>query len=94
MNLKYLNARYALCNAGFMLLVSGSLGFAYNYLSQSGFSAGTIGTVMSIVSLLGVFIGPAAGDLVDRSEKITQKVFITASMVACAAMCALLLVIP
>ncbi len=94
MNLKYLNARYALCNIGFMLLVSGSLGFAYNYLSQSGFESGTIGTVMSIVSLLGVFIGPAAGDIVDRSDKITQKTFITGSMVICAALSAVLLALP
>ena len=94
MNLKYLNARYALCNIGFMLLVSGSLGFAYNYLSQSGFESGTIGTVMSIVSLLGVFIGPAAGDIVDRSDKITQKSFITGSMVICVALSAVLLALP
>ena len=94
MNLKYLNARYALANIGFMLLVAGSLGFAYNYLSQSGFGAGTIGTTMSIVSLAGVFIGPAAGDIVDRSEKITQKRFITGAMILCAALAALLLVLP
>lgn len=94
MNLKNLNAKYALVNAGFMVLVAGTLGFAYNYLSQSGFSAGTIGTVMSIVSIAGVFIGPAAGDLVDRSEKITQKMFISASMILCAALALVLLVIP
>lgn len=94
MNLKYLNARYALANVGFMLLVAGSLGFAYNYLSQSGFEAGTIGTTMSIVSLAGVFIGPAAGDIVDRSEKITQKGFITGAMIVCIVMSALLLAIP
>ncbi len=94
MNLKYLNARYALANIGFMLLISGSLGFAYNYLSQSGFASGTIGTVMSIVSLAGVFIGPAAGDIVDRSEKITQKRFITGAMILVACLSALLLVIP
>lgn len=94
MNLKNLNLKYALANAGFMILVAGSLGFAYNYLSQSGFEAGTIGTVMSIVSIGGVFIGPAAGDLVDRSEMITQKLFITASMAICGLFAALLLVIP
>ena len=94
MNLKYLNTRYTLCSIGFELLVVGSLGFAYNYLAQSGFAAGTIGTVMSIVSLVGIFIGPAAGDLVDRSEKITQKRFITVAMATCATLCALLLVIP
>lgn len=94
MNLKYLNARYALANVGFMLLVAGSLGFAYNYLSQSGFEAGTIGTTMSIVSLAGVFIGPAAGDIVDRSKKITQKSFITGAMAVCVVMSALLLAVP
>ena len=83
MNLKNLNLKYALVNIGYMLLVSGSLGFAYNYLSQSGFDDGTIGTVMSLVSLFGVFLGPAAADIVDRSDKITQKMFITASMVVC-----------
>ena len=94
MNLKYLNARYALANIGFMLLIAGSLGFAYNYLSQSGFASGTIGTVMSIVSLAGVFIGPTAGDIVDRSEKITQKRFITGAMLLCAALAGILLVLP
>lgn len=94
MGLKNLNAKYALVNAGFMMLVAGSLGYAYNYLSQSGFETGTIGTVMSVVSLAGVFIGPAVGDLVDRSDKITQKMFISGSMIACAALCALLLFIP
>lgn len=94
MNLKNLNLKYALANAGFMILVAGSLGFAYNYLSQSGFEAGTIGTVMSLVSIGGVLIGPAAGDLVDRSDKITQKLFITGSMVVCGSFAALLLLIP
>lgn len=94
MNLKNLNLKYALVNAGFMLLVAGSIGFAYNYLSQSGFDPGTIGTVMSIVSLGGVFLGPAIGDLADRSERITQKMIITASMAICGVLAALLLVIP
>ncbi|MBO7674023.1 MAG: MFS transporter [Atopobiaceae bacterium] len=94
MNLKNLNLKYALVNIGYMLLVSGSLGFAYNYLSQSGFDDGTIGTVMSLVSLFGVFLGPAAADIVDRSDKITQKMFITASMVVCGVFAGILLLIP
>lgn len=94
MNLRHLNLRYAAVNIGFMLLVSGSLGFAYNYLSQSGFDAGTIGTTMSLVSLGGVFLGPAAGDLVDRSSKITQKMFISGSMIVVAVLSILLLLIP
>lgn len=94
MNLKNLNLKYALSNIGFMLIVSGSLSFAYNYLSQSGFDDGTIGTTMSLVSLLGVFLGPAAADLVDRSPKLTQKKFITISMAICAVFAGLLLLVP
>lgn len=94
MNLKNLNLKYALVNIGFMLLVSGSLGFAYNYLSQSGFDDGTIGTTMSLISLIGVFVGPAAADIVDRSQKITQKMFIVGSMVVCAVFAVILLFIP
>lgn len=94
MNLKNLNLKYALVNIGFMLLISGSIGFAYNYLSQVGFSAGTIGTTMSVMSLIGVFLGPAAGDLVDRSDRITQKAFISGSMVLCAILGITLLLIP
>jgi PPP family 3-phenylpropionic acid transporter len=77
-----------------MLLISGSLGFAYNYLSQSGFDDGTAGTTMSLVSLFGALLGPVAADVVDRSSKVTQKMFITASMFVCAAFSAILLLIP
>lgn len=94
MNQKGLNVKYSLVNIGFMLLVSGSVGFAYNFLSQSGFDDATAGVTMSMVSLLGVFAGPAAADVVDRSPKITQKMFIAASMVVCAAFGAILLAIP
>ncbi|MBQ9316915.1 MAG: hypothetical protein IJ203_08845, partial [Atopobiaceae bacterium] len=94
MEFKYLNLRYAFVNIGFLMLFAGSMGYAYNVLSQSGFDDATIGTVMSVISLLGVFAGPAAGDLVDRSPKITQKMFISASMVLCGAGALLLLVIP
>lgn len=94
MNLRNLNLKYALVNIGYMLLISGSLGFAFNYLSQVGFEAGTIGTLMSVMSLAGIVLGPVAGDVVDRSQKITQKSFIVASMVVCAVFGGLLLAIP
>ncbi|MBR3313159.1 MAG: MFS transporter [Atopobiaceae bacterium] len=94
MNLKNLNFKYALVNIGYMLLISGSLGFAFNYLSQVGFEPGVIGTVMSVVSLAGVFLGPIAGDLVDRSQKITQKLFIIGSMIMCALAGSVLLMLP
>ena len=81
MDLKNLNLKYALVNIGFLMLVAGTMGYAYNFLSQSGFSDGTIGTIMTAISLIGVFAGPAAGDLVDRSKRITQKMFISVSMI-------------
>ena len=77
-----------------MSVAYGCIGFAYNYLSQSGFDDGTVGTVMSITSLLGIILGPAAADLVDRSQRLTQKTFITASMVVCGAFAAILLFVP
>jgi PPP family 3-phenylpropionic acid transporter len=49
---------------------------------------------MSLVSLLGVFAGPAAADVVDRSDKIGQKAFIAGSMIVCAIFSALLLIVP
>ena len=72
MDLRSLNFKYALVSIGFMLVGSGCIGFAYNYLSQSGFDDGTVETVMSLISLLGIILGPAADDLIDRSQRITQ----------------------
>ena len=94
MSYKLLNVRYSLVTIGSMLLASATFGFAYNFLSQSGFDDATTGTTISLISLLGVFVGPFVADIVDRSSKLTQKMFIAASMVVCAAFCALLLVVP
>lgn len=94
MDLKNLNLKYALVNIGFLMLISGTMGYAYNFLSQSGFADGTIGTIMTAISLLGVFAGPTAGDIVDRSDKITQKMFISSSMMLCGAGALVLLMLP
>ena len=94
MDLKNLNLKYALVNIGFLMLVSGTMGYAYNFLSQNGFPDGTIGTIMTCISLLGVFAGPTAGDIVDRSNKITQKMFISGSMILCAVGALILLLVP
>lgn len=94
MDLKNLNLKYALVNIGFLMLVAGTMGYAYNFLSQSGFSDGTIGTIMTAISLIGVFAGPAAGDLVDRSKKITQKMFISVSMIVVGLGALVLLLLP
>ena len=41
MEFKYLNLRYAFVNIGFLMLFAGSMGYAYNFLSQSGFDDAT-----------------------------------------------------
>ncbi|MDO4405258.1 MAG: hypothetical protein Q4C09_09500, partial [Atopobiaceae bacterium] len=94
MELGHLNLKYALVNIAYLLLICGTLGYAYNFLSQSGFDDGTAGMVITTVSLLGVFAGPAAGSLVDSSEKITQKLFISASMIVTIAMACVLTLMP
>ena len=94
MDLKNLNLKYALVNIGFLMLVAGTMGYAYNFLSQNGFADSAIGTIMTCISLLGVFAGPTAGDIVDRSDKITQKMFISGSMILCGAGALILLLLP
>ena len=94
MKLDHLNLKYALVNIGYLLLVCGTLGYAYNFLSQSGFDDGTTGMVITAISLLGVFAGPAAGALVDSSEKITQKLFIAGSMIVTILLAAVLTMLP
>ncbi len=94
MELKNLNLKYALVNIGFLMMVAGTMGYAYNFLSQNGFADGTIGTIMTCISLLGVFAGPTAGDIVDRSDKITQKMFISGAMIVCCLGAVALLLLP
>ena len=94
MKLEHLNLKYALVNIGYLLLVCGTLGYAYNFLSQSGFDDGTTGMVITTISLLGVFAGPTAGSIVDSSKRITQKMFISASMIVTIVLAAILTMIP
>ena len=75
MNLKHLNLKYALVNFALFLLLAGTAGFTYNYLSQMGFGDGVIGAILTAANLVGVFAGPVAGDIVDRSRAITQRGF-------------------
>ena len=42
----YLNAKYALVSASFMMLVVAVAGYAYNFLAQSGLSDGLTGIIM------------------------------------------------
>lgn len=93
-NLKGLNLKYAFCNIGYLFLIVGTMGYAYNYLSQCGFSDGVVGTVMAITSLLGAIGGPVVGDIIDHSRIVTQKTFIQVSSIIIIVASALLLVVP
>lgn len=93
-NLKGLNIKYAFCNIGYLFLIVGTMGYAYNYLSQCGFSDGVVGTVMAVTNLLGAIGGPVVGDVIDHSRTITQKGFIQVSSIIIIAAAALLIFVP
>lgn len=93
-NLRGLNIKYAFCNIGYLFLIVGTMGYAYNYLSQCGFSDGVAGTVMAITNLLGAIGGPVVGDVIDHSRTITQKTFIQASSVIIIVASVLMLMVP
>lgn len=93
-NLRGLNIKYAFCNIGYLFLIVGTMGYAYNYLSQCGFSDGVVGTVMAITNLLGAIGGPVVGDVIDHSRTITQKGFIQVSSIIIIAASALLIFVP
>ncbi|MEE8808140.1 MAG: MFS transporter [Lactimicrobium sp.] len=87
----YLNAKYALVSAAYMMLVVAVGGYAYNFLSQSGLSDGMAGTVITCVSLVGLIIQTAFGSVIDASEKLNEKSFISLTMVLAAVLAVLLL---
>ena len=93
-NLRGLNIKYAFCNIGYLFLIVGTMGYAYNYLSQCGFSDGVVGTVMAITNLLGAIGGPVVGDVIDHSRTITQKGFIQVSSIIIIAASVLLIFVP
>ena len=80
-NLRGLNIKYAFCNIGYLFLIVGTMGYAYNYLSQCGFSDGVAGTVMAVTNLLGAIGGPVVGDIIDHNRTVSQKTFIQASSI-------------
>lgn len=50
MKYRYLNFKYALINATFMFMVCATSGYAYNYLSQSGFADSAVGIIITAAS--------------------------------------------
>lgn len=94
MKYKNLNLKYALINATFMMLVCATAGYAYNFLSQSGFADGTVGIIITLISICGLIGQAVSGSIVDKSEKIDEKMFICGAMVVTAALALAMALIP
>ena len=93
MKYKYLTLKYALINASFMMGMCAA-SYAYNFLSQSGFSDGQVGLIITSVSLVGLFLSPMAAQFVDKSEKVDEKAFISYAMIVSIAAAVLLAFAP
>ncbi len=94
MKYKNLNLKYALVNVGYMLLLCATGGYVYNFLSQSGFSDSLTGTIIALISVIGVFLQPWAGQFVDKSEKVTEKQFVSVTMLITAALSLVMAFLP
>ncbi len=94
MKYRNLNLKYALINATFMMLVCATAGYAYNFLSQSGFADGTVGIIITMISLCGLVGQTLSGSLIDNSEKIDEKTFISGAMLVTVALALIMAFIP
>lgn len=94
MKYKYLTVKYALVNAAFMFMICATVGYAYNFLSQSGIADGTVGILITLVSVCGLFGQTISGSIIDKSEKISEKRFIQAALIAVIALAVLLALLP
>ena len=94
MKYRYLNFKYALINATFMFMVCATSGYAYNYLSQSGFADSAVGIIITAVSLCGLVGQTLAGSFIDKSANMDEKKFISYAMIATALLSVLLALVP
>lgn len=94
MKYKHLNLKYAVINAAFMFLVCATSGYAYNFLSQSGFADGAVGIIITCVSVCGLIGQTLSGSIIDKSEKINEKKFISAAMAVTFVLALLLGILP
>lgn len=86
----YLNAKYALVSASFMMLVVAVAGYAYNFLAQSGLSDGITGIIITCVSLSALVFQTVFGSVIDASARLNEKNFISLTMVVAAVLSVLL----
>ncbi|MBQ7992972.1 MAG: MFS transporter [Solobacterium sp.] len=94
MKYKNLTLKYALVNASFMFMVCATVGYAYNFLSQSGIADGTVGILITAVSLCGLIGQTLSGSIIDKSETIDEKKFISMSLIAVMALGVVLALVP
>ncbi len=94
MKYKYLTLKYALVNAAFMFLVCATVGYSYNFLSQSGFADGTVGIIITAVSVCGLIGQTLSGSLIDKSEKIDEQTFISGALIIVFALAVILALLP
>ena len=94
MKYKHLNLKYAVINAAFMFLVCATSGYAYNFLSQSGIADGAVGIIITCVSVCGLIGQTLSGSIIDKSEKINEKKFISAAMAVTFVLALLLGILP
>ena len=94
MKYKNLTLKYALVNASFMFMICATVGYAYNFLSQSGIADGTVGILITAVSLCGLVGQTLSGSIIDKSEKIDEKKFISMALIAVIVLAVLLAIVP
>ena len=81
MKYKYLNLKYALINIFYMFLICSTVGYAANFLLAKGFSNSAVGAVLSCVSIFGVVLQAVFAPLIDRSDKLTEKGFVSIRLI-------------
>ena len=84
MKYKYLNLKYALINIFYMFLICSTVGYAANFLLAKGFTNSAVGAVLSCVSIFGVVLQAVFAPLIDRSDKLTEKGFVSITLIVTA----------
>ena len=94
MKYKHLTLKYAMVNAAFMFMVCATVGYSYNFLSQSGFEDGAVGIIITLVSVCGLIGQTLSGSIIDKSEKITEAKFIQGALILVMILGVILALIP
>lgn len=81
MKYRFLNLKYALINIFYMFLICSTVGYAANFLLAKGFSNSAVGAVLSCVSIFGVVLQAVFAPLIDRSDKLTEKGFVSITLI-------------